>query len=167
VRDLVEASWPSTSAGGLVACEIGHAGGRLLLRVLHVGEALTEMAKETLQRALASALGRPVELLDVPLPASPRAPATSEDPLVFATELSATLRDVAPYRELRVCVTSPRAAPARPRHRAAPMDPLSIPVSSIIASHSRVTHLEGEGWSFYVSRGPCPDASVVSLTAGP
>ncbi|MEZ4364310.1 MAG: DUF389 domain-containing protein [Kofleriaceae bacterium] len=157
IRALVEARWPATSAGAVLALEVSAAeAGPLQLRIVHLGAPVGASGVEALRLALSAELARPVEIADV---AIPLAPLTRErGDLQFVAALADALRASSGVPGVRACVTRPEPPPRR-RPSVADAE-LARALDGVLAPYSNVDRLVGDAWTVRFVLGACRDATV-------
>jgi hypothetical protein len=135
------------------------------VRIVHLGSALAEATRETLELSLESELGQPVRV-------SPRAIPTGEvlrdgndaQFLARLVELSRAARDVS---SLWVCLQA-AAAPSRKGKRQSNEERFAEALGEILAEHPRLTRMDGEDWRAWVTRASCrPSAEAPSPKSKP
>jgi uncharacterized hydrophobic protein (TIGR00271 family) len=155
VRTVLEEAWPARSAGAPLVIELGAGGATLGIRVVHLGQALDAPGREALERSLTAALGQPVSLSSVALPATELTRAGGE--LRFIAELAPALRAAASITSISVCAEHPPVPTGR--RRADAEEQLSSMVRALLAEHPRVTLTPGTDWRVRFSLEGCSSAS--------
>ena len=153
IREEVAKLWPADAAGAPLRVDLGADGaGAMEVRVAHLGPALSPAGLEALNRGLGVQLGRPVQLVDVALPAEPLTRAAGD--LALVARAAVALKASADVGEVAVCVVQPAAA--KGRRRPDPADAaLAAALEGLLEGHPRVTRQAGGAWSLRFARGSC------------
>lgn len=164
IRSVVEAAWPSSSAGEPAAIDVGMSGEPVAIRVVHLGTPLSADAVEAVQRAVEPLLERKVRLLDVALPVTELT--RGDGDLAFVASLSSALRDTLDVPGLSVCVVRPEKPPTG-KLAAAADAALELVLAPALTPHPRVKIRGGEAWSARIVRGDCAPPSAPVAPAVP
>jgi uncharacterized hydrophobic protein (TIGR00271 family) len=158
IRSVVEAAWPSTSAGEPAAIDMGTmSGGPVAIRIVHLGTPLSADGIEAVQRAVEPLLERKVRLFDVAVPVTELT--RKDGDLAFVASLSSALRDTLDVPGLSVCVVRPETPPTG-RLAAAADAALELVLAPALTPHPRVKIRSGAAWSARIVRGDCPPPSA-------
>jgi uncharacterized hydrophobic protein (TIGR00271 family) len=157
VQSAVERRWPDRAAGSARSVSMtAGATDALQVEVAHLGAALDEMTRETLERALTEDLERTVTILDVALPAEELV-ATAGD-IAFVARVAPLLDASRRLASISVCVVQPRqpaSPPTRPRGQPRE-DPLRPIMLGLLDGHPRASFAPGDAWRIRFVAGSCP-----------
>lgn len=158
VRTSVTRQWPSTAAGEPLAIELGTAPtGPLRVRVVHLGAALSTDASEGLTRALATELGRPVTVIDAPIPPDELTRAAGD--LALVSKVMLGVRSSVGVGAIAACVTTPPGPPPGAWHDPREVE-LARSLDDVLAQHPRVTRTGGAEWRVRFVAGECAVADA-------
>ena len=157
VQSAVERRWPDRTAGSVLSVSMTAAATDALdVEVAHLGAALDDMTRETLERALTEDLERTVTIRDVALPADELAAAAGD--VAFVARVAPLLRASRRLASISVCIVQPRqppSPPARPKGQP-PEDPLRPVMLELLDGHPRASFAPGDTWRIRFVAGPCP-----------
>lgn len=157
VRSAVEQVWPSGSLGEALEIELGSVEqGRLRLRIVHLGAELDPANAESVERAAAGALGRPVHVLDGAIPSAPLTRDLGD--LALVARVSTGARMAAGIDSVCIRVVRPEQRPHGRRSAAADAE-LARALDHALAGAPRVSTTRGAEWSVRFTRDDCAVAS--------
>ncbi|HEY6560954.1 MAG TPA: DUF389 domain-containing protein [Polyangiaceae bacterium] len=165
VSSAIERRWPARSAGAVLQVSVEVTGQPVPVRIAHLGSAVDETARETLELSLESELGQPVRVSTRAIPSGEiLRDGNDAQFLARLAELSGASRDLS---GLRLCLQAAAAAPLREK-QASSEEQFTDALGEILAEHPRLTRLDGEDWRAWVTRASCgPSAEVPSPKLAP
>lgn len=153
VRAVVDELWPSDSVGPPLAIEVGVTDqGPYRVRVTHWGPALSPDARESVQRALDTALGKDTTLVDVAIPKAELTRAAGD--LSFVTRVATGVDAAAGLPGVSVCVSRPEGPARGQRPKQADVE-LGAALDAVLARHPKVENGPTGPWSIRFQLGAC------------
>jgi uncharacterized hydrophobic protein (TIGR00271 family) len=168
LRTAVARRWPERSAGKPLLISLATSTtDSLSVEVVHLGEPLDAMSRETLERVISEDLGRNVTLSSAAIPAE-EIRATESGDLAFVARATPLVNQTRALDSVSLCVTRPADTTPAAEPDATPKnetDSLAAVLAPLLDGHPRVTTKHGESWSIRASAGPCPAEGPVDAGA--